>query len=365
VGANVSSRFAMYIDGVKVLDSEDFYGKALLPEDYADNVRMRGKAAGDRLFLLYVSTIERVSSLDLSSTWYADHRLRFGSDALSGSSSQPWAGGVELFAMYNRPLSASNFGAGVDNSYPVAHDLVQVVDEDNCKRHADLANAATDWDNEGLGRQQTLTASLDGLPSTGTLHADSRCSDAPLDQASAANLLLRDPALGHDVYFLPPPNEYSIGGSHRAPNVTLPWSIDDGEGGTSAATLTIALRAVNDPPHALPSTLEAYMTVRTMLTVGGTDVDGPHPASPVSDCGVQVTRPPMRGTLGSTRCRVSLSPVWASLATPPSSPTSRSSTCQSTCPGRARRRASGWWRAILSSSSSSTRTAPRRPIAPR
>jgi len=224
----------MYIDGVKVLDSEDFYGKALLPEDYADNVRMRGKAAGDRLFLLYVSTIERVSSLDLSSTWYADHRLRFGSDALSGSSSQPWAGGVELFAMYNRPLSASevasNFGAGVDNSYPVAHDLVQVVDEDNCKRHADLANAATDWDNEGLGRQQTLTASLDGLPSTGTLHADSRCSDAPLDQASAANLLLRDPALGHDVYFLPPPNEYSIGGSHRAPNVALPWSIDGLQG---------------------------------------------------------------------------------------------------------------------------------------
>jgi len=128
--------------------------------------------------------------------------------------------------MYNRPLSASNFGAGVDNSYPVAHDLAQVVDEDNCTRLADLANAATDWDNEGLGRQQTLTASLDGLPSTGTLHADSRCSDAPLDQASAANLLLRDPALGHDVYFLPPPNEYSIGGSHRAPNVALPWSID-------------------------------------------------------------------------------------------------------------------------------------------
>ena len=114
-----SPRFAVYIDGVKVTDSED------VDPFYTDPIKVRGQAAGHILSALYA--VEQILSLDLPNAWYADHRLRFGTLGMRNYDGgyQMWEGDVDMFAVYGRPLTEAevqaNYAAKVDNSYPVAY----------------------------------------------------------------------------------------------------------------------------------------------------------------------------------------------------------------------------------------------------
>ena len=118
--------------------------------------------------------------------------MRVGSDGYGGSPDgyAPWYGQMFMLSMYSRPLTEAevlaNFAADLDNSAPVAAGATWNVTEDSCTQLPALTAYASDWDaDDYLGRAQTLTTELTGLPTSGSLHTEANCETSSAVEASA------------------------------------------------------------------------------------------------------------------------------------------------------------------------------------
>ena len=291
-------RFATYIDGVRVVDSETSDSNDA--RSYKTGLAMQFLPSGTRF--------------NFSAVWSPRHVLRIGTDGLGGkrhvSSGNrflgdfyAWGGRLHGLHWYGRALNASevhaNYAAGPDNSYPRAQAVSFAVLEDTCTQLPDLGAHIRDYDVDTLGRPQTLTAALAGTraPARGALYSDVGCTQ-PLGAA--------DDLPG--VYFRAVANEFSapLGAPFASPLVPgsttytiLAWEARDGAGGTALGNLSIEVVAVNDEPVALPGVAEAYMSVIQTLVMNASDVD--HVCAPGAGaqgvCMVRITQPPTQGTL--------------------------------------------------------------------
>ena len=252
---------------------------------------------------------------------WKDFVLRVGWSKMEGS--VPWSGAVYMLAMYGKPLTpaevSANFAAGLDNSAPRASpfDVAAVEDggPDGCSAipKASFAEHATDWDNEGLGRGQTLNYRVSDVDNLrGALYSDATCTTAYETGAP----------IGTTLYYKPPADENSLGG----PFTTVTWEVDDGYSGNNtwevvgldSAKMTINVTAVNDAPVAYDGATSAdavectaaspcvFMALDTPIELNGTDIDVvlgheaatlQDPAYPVRNATVRIDDAPEYGTL--------------------------------------------------------------------
>ena len=112
-----------------------------------------------------------------------------------------------------------NFAAKLDNSAPRASPFdVAVVEDggpDGCSAipKASFAEHATDWDNDGLGRGQTLNYRVSDVDNLrGALYSDATCTTAYETGAP----------IGTTLYYKPPADENSLGGPFTT--VTGRWT---------------------------------------------------------------------------------------------------------------------------------------------
>jgi hypothetical protein len=195
-----------------------------------------------------------------------------------------------------------------DNSNPVATSFFANVTEDVCSPLPSFDDFITDWDNTGfLGRGQTLTVSITGLPSRGMLYSDSSCT-AAVTEANVAGFAVAS------LYYKPIEHEYSFTGAGVETTTdgvyaTMPWEVKDGASpteGADSAVLSLRVEAVNDKPVAWDSSTPqagggsvsaVYMDIPYTLTMNGTDIDGADPANPIAECTTKITRVPLYGVL--------------------------------------------------------------------
>jgi len=215
-GSGDPTRFAIYLDGVRVIDSD-------APPNIgsADDINYTADlgSLSSRAVLNTLGTTEYEPAV----LWDPAHVLRIGTDgfiadSFSGGPS-PWEGELAMFALYGRPLSEAevnlNFAAGIDNSAPLAVNANVSVLEDACSLLPDFEPLASDADNEPpLSRAQTLTFSLNASSlERGGLFSDSEC-------------LLPLPAgvqpYAPPIYFRAAPDEFSIGDETYA---SLLWTV--------------------------------------------------------------------------------------------------------------------------------------------
>lgn len=204
-------------------------------------------------------------------------------------------GSIFLVAMYNRPLSdrevTQNFQAGLENSPPIAEDVVVIINEDGeIGDHYDTPSlylqdpmvpalnlavillAATDLDQQegfpGFDAGVELVPSsvyIASLPSRGTLH--------DINGQAIQNIphfVMFDDA--YPVRYRPDKDEYSGLDSVYASFTYNAVDSVTGETSVIPGIVDIHVLPKNDPP--LPSnTSTTVQTGETLLFLGGTDVD--------------------------------------------------------------------------------------------
>ena len=293
-------RFAVYVDGALQISSE------------LDNT--------------FKSAFDPAKTFVPKDMW-KDFVLRVGWSKMEGS--VPWSGAVYMLAMYGKPLTpaevSANFAAGLDNSAPSASPFDVAVEEDGgtpgCAAipATNFAAKATDWDNDGLGRGQTLTYRVSDVDNLrGALYSDATCTAAYETGAPIVTAL----------YYKPPADANALGG----PFTTVTWEVGDGYSGnntwevegTARATMTINVTAVNDAPVAYDGATSAdavectaaspcvFMALDTPLELNGTDIDvvlgdeaGQDPAYPVRNAAVRIDAAPEYARSGSTTATAS------------------------------------------------------------
>lgn len=257
-----------------------------------------------------------------ASQWHGGFYLQILNDAVtvrSPTSTSAYAaseGSIFLVAMYNRPLSDSevtqNFHAGLENSAPVAEDIVIAINEDGeIGDHYDTPSLylqdpmvpalnlsvillrATDIDQqEGFPGFDTgvelvpPNVYIASLPSKGTLHD----IDGQAIQNVPHTVVFDD---GYPVRYRPDKDESS--GLESVYTSFTYIAVDGITGETSVIPGIVDIHVLpkNDPP--LPSnTSTAVQTGETLLFLGGTDVDGPDNDNIV---GFLIVKQPTHGVL--------------------------------------------------------------------
>ena len=266
-------RFATYIDGVRVVDSET-----------SDSNDARSYKTG-----LAMQVLPSGTRFNFSDVWSPRHVLRIGTDGLGGkrhvSSGNrflgdfyAWGGRLHGLHWYGRALNASevhaNYAAGPDNSYPRAQAVSFAVLEDTCTQLPDLRAHIRDYDVETLRRPQTLMAALAGTraPARGALYSDAGCTQ-PLRAA--------DDLPG--VYFRAVANEFSapLGEPFASPLVprstiytSLAWEARDGAGGTALGDVDHACAPGAGAPGVCKVRITQPPTQGTLFTLDGTPIAG-------------------------------------------------------------------------------------------
>lgn len=264
--------------------------------------------------------------LNQASQWHAGFHLQILNDAVgvrsstSTSTSAASEGTVFLVAMYNRPLSdtevTQNFDAGLENSPPIAEDVVVIINEDGeIGDHYDVPSlylqdpmvpalnlpvillVAEDIDQQvgfpGVDAGVELvppSVYVASLPSRGTLHDIN-------GQAirNVPHFVMFDD--GYPVRFRPDKDESS--GLERVYTSFTYNAVDGVTGETSVIPGNVDIHVLpkNDPP--LPSnTSTKVQTGETLLFLGGTDVDSSDGDTII---GFLIVEPPTHGVLYQVR----------------------------------------------------------------
>lgn len=258
-------------------------------------------------------------ALNQASQWQDGFYLQMLNDAVAvgslNSTSASSAGCVFLVAMYNRALSEAevmqNFDAGLENSPPVAEDIVITINEDGeIGDHYDtpalylqdpmvlalnlpvILLLATDIDQQvgfpGFDAEKLVLPDvyIDSLPSKGTLHD---VYGQPIKHVP--HYVAFDG--GYPVRYRPYKDEYS---GPKDVYTSFTYNAVDGvTGATSVVPGIVGIHVLpkNDPP--LPSNISATIpTGETLLFLGGTDVDS---AAGDAIVGFLVVEPPSHGVL--------------------------------------------------------------------
>ena len=351
--------FATYIDGSIVVNSSTTRNEAGDGSNHLSRGYFVGSALGDLLSntsLNFGSVFNKLHVIRVGSDGYSGNALSPGSSFVGDM--HAWGGRIHMVALYDMALNASevlaNFHAGPDNSFPVsnskyntsiiicttltlfpaqltgctvfgppmnvrqllscmhrsnrdsgrahchpsrelqvAHNSTFVVHEDSCTLLPDLKDNITDFDVDGpLQRTQLLSAELrTAEPSRGGLYSDAGCT------------MSIGPSYSHEVYFQAASNEFSIPSADAgmmSPYTQLEWQASDGDGGIATGYLAIDVQAINDAPRAHDGIAEAYMAVRTLLHLNGSDVDNQcvtPSSSSAQGCRIRIASAPTHGTL--------------------------------------------------------------------
>lgn len=288
--ASAPTRFALYIDGIRVIDADD-------PPNIGKNLDILYMA--DLGSLTARAVLNNYAPLEYAphTLWNPNQVLRIGSDGYTGTSAgapSPWEGEVAMLAMYGRPLLPAevkiNRDASVDNSAPVATETIISVPEDSCTALPRLEGLASDVDNRPpLNRSQSLRFFVDvSSLEAGGLFADAACT-APLPRTG---LLPYAPPL----YFRAAQDDFSLPG--EGAYASLRWTVSDlapSFNGTDEARVAIRVDPVNDRPVPIDVAVRVYLGLATRITFNGTDVDGEDPSAPIARARVVVASAPAYG----------------------------------------------------------------------
>jgi hypothetical protein len=284
-------RFAIYIDGVRVIDADN------PPNIGSEDVNYTADIGS--LYARRALNDHGTAEYQPETLWDPEHVLRYGTDGYIGtpaSAPSPWEGELAMLAMYGRPLFEAetmlNYAASLDNSAPLASSANVSLLEDECYELPRFEPLATDADNEApLNRGQTLTYRVDPASlERGFLFSNAACS-TPL----VAGKRIYSPPL----FFRGGADEHSTGGQ---PYASLLWSVSDmapAFNGSASAELLLYVAAVNDAPVPTDVSYSSYLGLPSLMLANGTDVDGEDPARPIALANLFLVSQPSFGEVRS------------------------------------------------------------------
>ena len=307
-------RFAVWVDGELKTSDEHMslnkyrvYGRLFNNFDNSDAIGLK-RTDG------YNLATDKTKNFVPSATWKAEHVLHVGHDG-TGDASSRWEGEVLMLAMYPRPLTQgevdANFAAKLDNSDPYATDMDSTMEEDApCAQLVPNGFDANDWDtraNEeypslGAASSKPLTYYVNTTlhPQRGTLYSDPSCA-TPLESEP------RIPVTSTSLYYKAAEHEFSSGGPEwgRTPHpsderegvyATLPWTVEDGNGGSHSAIIRINVSATNDAPVAADGANvdDIYKGLGAPIFVTGSDRDGWEEANRLAYSRIRIKTTPMK-----------------------------------------------------------------------
>ena len=314
-GQNDAKRFAVWVDAeLKTSDELEYstnskfyvYERLFTQAVEEDVCAMKRNAT-------YNLATDLTKNFVPSSIWGTDHTLRIGFDGTADS--PKFEGELLMLAMYPRPLTAlevqANYDDKLDNSAPFALDIASVVAEGICSQLvSSFDSSASDWDtlanqeypSLGTAPSQTLTFYVNSTlhPQNGTLYADAACL-TPLAPGPHVGVT------STSLYYKPAGHEFSSGGPAwgRTPPplgepagiyATLPWTVEDGNGGSHGATIRINVSAVNDAPVAADGANDEdiYKGLGAAIFLSGTDMDGLEDLNRLANCRIRIKSTPQR-----------------------------------------------------------------------
>ncbi|MEL6166426.1 MAG: Ig-like domain-containing protein, partial [Cyanobacteria bacterium J06628_3] len=183
------------------------------------------------------------------SNWDENYRFGLGDEFGGGRS---WLGSLDLFAVYNQAFDASevaqNFFAGSDdsgdysppvptNTFPVANNDTFSISENTANNQLNVL--ANDSDSDG----DTLAVSIGNLPANGTLN------------------------ISQNNLFYTPNSDFT--GTD-----TFTYQIDDGNGGTDTATVSVNITEFNDIPVIANDSATTDEDTAVTIDVLANDSDG-------------------------------------------------------------------------------------------